>query len=191
MRSRKHKARAPILAAGGVVLRSSREPLIAVVMLRKYGHWVLPKGKINQDETALAAARREVLEEVGYRAYVHAFLGTIAYDVGQRTKVVQFWAMRAIGGPSRRLTPDVKAVEWLPLEDAIRRLTRSREQVFLRSIGRVAIKAIQRAARRERIPLQPTRHARSTQVVRTRAFGPGDQANREHATSRSRAVRAR
>jgi len=59
MQGRK-KARSPILAAGGVVLRSSREPLIAVVQLRKYNDWVLPKGKINDDESALAAARREV-----------------------------------------------------------------------------------------------------------------------------------
>jgi 8-oxo-dGTP diphosphatase len=112
---RRKKARSPILAAGGVVLRSSREPLIAIVQLRKYDDWVLPKGKINDDESALAAARREVLEEVGHKTYVHAFLGTIAYDVGERIKVVQFWAMRAVGGPARRLMPDVKAVEWLPL----------------------------------------------------------------------------
>ena len=112
MQGRK-KARSPILAAGGVVLRSSREPLIAVVQLRKYNDWVLPKGKINDDESALAAARREVLEEeVGHKTYVHAFLGTIAYDVGERIKVVQFWAMRAVGGPARRLMPDVKAVGW-------------------------------------------------------------------------------
>jgi 8-oxo-dGTP diphosphatase len=182
MRRRKHKARAPVLAAGGVVLRSSREPLIAVVLLRKYGHWVLPKGKINPNETALAAARREVLEEVGHRTYVHAFLGTIAYDIGERTKVVQFWAMQAIRGPARRLMPDVKAVEWLPLKEAIERLSRSREQVFLKSVGQIAIKAVQRA----RLAVQPARHVRNTQAVRTRAFGRVDRANRERATGRSR-----
>jgi 8-oxo-dGTP diphosphatase len=184
MQGRKHKARATIQAAGGVVLRGSREPLIAVVQLRKYRHWVLPKGKINQKESALAAARREVLEEVGHKAYVHAFLGTIAYDVGNRTKIVQFWAMRAVGGAARRLMPDVKAVEWLPLDEAIERLTRAREQVFLRSVGPVAIKAIQRA-NQGRMPAQSTRAARNVRGLGARMPRAGAQ------TMRARAARAR
>ena len=170
-------------------MRSTREPLIAVVRLRKYGHWVLPKGKINQDETALAAARREVREEVGHKAYVHAFLGTIAYDVGDKTKVVHFWAMRAIGGPARRLMADVKAVEWLPLEEAVERLTRAREQVFLRSVGPLAIKAIRRAAHRAGMPAQSARHARNAPAMRTRAAAPRKQARAR--TSGRRVVRAR
>ncbi len=181
MQGRK-KARSPILAAGGVVLRSSREPLIAVVQLRKYDDWVLPKGKINHDESALAAARREVLEEVGRKTYVHAFLGTIAYDVGERTKVVQFWAMRAVGGPARRLMPDVKAVEWLPLEQAIKRLSRSREQVFLRSVGPVAIKAVQRSTRRSEMITSATRYAHDARAFRGRAYARGEPAGRAHAT---------
>ena len=181
MQGRK-KARSPILAAGGVVLRSRREPLIAVVQLRKYDDWVLPKGKINDDESALAAARREVLEEVGRKTYVHAFLGTIAYDVGERTKVVQFWAMRAVGGPARRLMPDVKAVEWLPLEQAIKRLSRSREQVFLRSVGPVAIKAVQRSTRRSEMITSATRHAHDARAFRGRAYARGEPAGRAHAT---------
>jgi 8-oxo-dGTP diphosphatase len=182
MQGRKQKARASIMAAGGVVVRSSREPLIAIVQLRKYDDWVLPKGKINQDESALAAARREVLEEVGHKTYVHAFLGTIAYDVGEKIKIVQFWAMRAVGGPARRLMPDVKAVEWLPLEEAIERLSRSREQAFLRSVGPVAVKAVQRSARREEPAAHATRHARYTQPFHARAFGRGYQAARAQAT---------
>jgi 8-oxo-dGTP diphosphatase len=181
MQGRK-KARSPILAAGGVVLRSSREPLIAIVQLRKYNDWVLPKGKINDDESALAAARREVLEEVGHKTYVHAFLGTIAYDVGERIKVVQFWAMRAVGGPARRLMPDVKAVEWLPLDEAIKRLSRSREQVFLRSVGPVAIKAIQRSARRSQTIPPAMRYAHDLRAFRTRGYGRGEQASRAQAT---------
>jgi 8-oxo-dGTP diphosphatase len=165
-----------------VVLRSSREPLIAVVQLRKYDDWVLPKGKINDDESALAAARREVLEEVGRKTYVHAFLGTIAYDVGERTKVVQFWAMRAVGGPARRLMPDVKAVEWLPLEQAIKRLSRSREQVFLRSVGPVAIKAVQRSTRRSEMITSATRYAHDARAFRGRAYARGEPAGRAHAT---------
>jgi 8-oxo-dGTP diphosphatase len=38
-------ARVPVLAAGGIVLRRERTPLIAVVRLRKRNEWVLPKAR--------------------------------------------------------------------------------------------------------------------------------------------------
>jgi 8-oxo-dGTP diphosphatase len=146
-RDPREKPRAPILAAGGVVVRGS-EPLVAVVQLRKCDSWVLPKGKLNADESALAAARREVLEEVGFKVHIHEFLGTMSYDVGERVKVVQFWRMRAVGEPARRLTHDVKAVQWLPLPEAIDKLTRSREQTFLENVAPVVTKTFARTARK-------------------------------------------
>jgi 8-oxo-dGTP diphosphatase len=144
------KTRAPILAAGGIVMRGGPESLVAVVQLRKCNSWVLPKGKLDPDESALAAARREVLEEVGHKVHIHEFLGTISYDVGDRVKVVKFWRMRAIGGPARRSTRDVKAVQWLPFDQAIEKLTRSREQAFLESVAPLVMKALQSSARRMR-----------------------------------------
>ena len=59
------KSRAPVQAAGGIVVRRSPEPLIAIVRLRKNKAWVLPKGKLKPGEDALAAARREFEEETG------------------------------------------------------------------------------------------------------------------------------
>ena len=52
------KLRAPVLAAGGIVVREAPEQLIAVVRLRKDKSWVLPKGKLKPREDALAGARR-------------------------------------------------------------------------------------------------------------------------------------
>jgi len=144
------KAAEPIHAAGGIVIRGHREPLIAIVQLRKDDSWVLPKGKLNRNESARAAARREVLEEVGHKVYVHEILGTIAYDVGIRPKVVQFWRMQAIGHPAGQLMSDVKAVAWSKLADAIERLTHSREQVFLRNVGPGALEAAARSTRKGR-----------------------------------------
>src|ERR1700730_13861381 len=40
------KARAPILAAGGILLREGSRPRIAVVRLRRDKSWVMPKGKL-------------------------------------------------------------------------------------------------------------------------------------------------
>jgi 8-oxo-dGTP diphosphatase len=148
MKERKDKSRVPILAAGGIVLRNDRRPQFAIVQLRKWGAWGLPKGKLAASEDAIAAARREVLEETGHRVTVHEFLGTLAYETSGRAKVVQFWRMHAIGGPAGDLTRDVTAVDWLALEEAIDRLTHLRERMFLEQVGPIALKLAERSARR-------------------------------------------
>jgi 8-oxo-dGTP diphosphatase len=135
------KGRAPILAAGGIVVREAPEPLIAIVQLRKDRAWVLPKGKLKAQEDALAAARREVLEETGHAVSVHEFLGAMSHADGSKLKIVQFWRMRPVGGRARRLMRDVKAVQWLPLDQAVRTLTHAHEQAFLAHVGPIALEA--------------------------------------------------
>lgn len=139
-------ARAPVLAAGGIVLRRGSAPLIAVVRQRKRNEWVLPKGKLDDGETPKEAAQREVLEETGHDVAVHEFLGTLVYQSGGRSKVVHFWRMEAGGGPVRKLMNDVKAVDWLTLDDAIARLSRETERAFLDQVGPIALAAAGLAA---------------------------------------------
>jgi 8-oxo-dGTP diphosphatase len=134
-------ARAPVLAAGGIVLRRGAPPLVAVVRQRKRNEWVLPKGKLDNGETPKEAAHREVLEETGHDVAIHEFLGTLVYQSGGRTKAVHFWRMEADGGPVRKLMDDIKAVDWLTLDDAIARLSREYERTFLTQIGPIALAA--------------------------------------------------
>src|SRR5262245_29610912 len=138
------EAGAPILAAGGIVLTEGPRPRIAVVRLRRDKSWVLPKGKLYPGEHARVAARREVLEETGHEVSVHEFLGAMSYPVAGKIKIVQFWHMRAHGGPVRELMHDIKAVKWLPLKQAIDILTRAHEKVFLANVGPAALKAAKR-----------------------------------------------
>ncbi|MGX4769952.1 NUDIX hydrolase [Bradyrhizobium guangdongense] len=133
--------RTPVMAAGGIVLRRGEAPLIAVVRQRKRNEWVLPKGKLDEGETPKQAAHREVLEETGHDVAMHEFLGTLVYQSGGRSKVVHFWRMEAEGGPVRKLMSDIKAVDWLTLDDALARLSREYERAFLTQVGPIAIAA--------------------------------------------------
>jgi len=129
-------ARVPILAAGGIVMREGARPLIALVQRRKDDGWVLPKGKLKDDEDALAAAEREVIEETGHAVSVHEYIGAISYRTGgRRPKIVDFYRMQADAEPSRKPARDIRAVQWLPLDDAVAKLTLPLEQAFLRSVG--------------------------------------------------------
>ncbi|MDB5563989.1 MAG: hydrolase [Tardiphaga sp.] len=140
-------ARDIILAAGGIVVQRGGTPLFAVVCLRKRADWVLPKGKLDAGETPRAAAQREVLEETGHDASVEEFLGTLAYGAGERIKIVHYWRMEAGAEPVRKLMKDVTAVEWLPLDDALARLSRSHEQAFLAQVGPLVLASMEGRSR--------------------------------------------
>ena len=133
------KGHAPILAAGGIVLRGKSRPRIAIVRLRREKAWVLPKGKLMPREHPRDAAKREVLEETGCKVSVHEFLGSMSYAAEGKIKIVQFWLMRALERPACELMDDVKAVKWLPLKQAIATLSRPHEKVFLTHVGPIAL----------------------------------------------------
>jgi len=132
------------MAAGGIVMRREQPPLIAVVRLRKRDEWVLPKGKLDDGETPRAAARREVLEETGHNVTVHEFLGTLVYESGGRSKVVHYWRMEAGNTQTRELMNDIRAVDWLPLDEALARLSRGYERTFLENVGPLAVSVLSR-----------------------------------------------
>jgi len=143
-------AREPINAAGGIVMRGGARPRIAVVRRSKDDRWVLPRGKLKRDENPIAGAKREAVEETGHRVKVHEFLGAITYSARGRPKLVQFWRMHAAERPSYNVTEDITEVRWLPLGAAIRRLSFPLEKLFLRSIGRRALKRRHRRKVRRR-----------------------------------------
>jgi 8-oxo-dGTP diphosphatase len=166
-------AREQSMAAGGIVLRREQPPLVAVVRLRKRDEWVLPKGKLDDGETPRDAAKREVLEETGHNVTVHEFLGTLVVDTGTRAKVVHYWRMEASAAPTRPLMDDVRAVDWLPLDDAVARLSRSHEKTFLENVGPYALAGLIRrtkakpAAEEQAAPAKMT--ARSPAAARLAA----------------------
>src|SRR5229473_1843496 len=120
-------ARVPVLAAGGIVLRREKIPLIAVVRLRKRDEWVLPRGKLDDGETP-----RD-------------------YESGGRSKVVHYWRMETNGGQAYELMDDVRAVDWLPFDAAVERLSRTYERAFLANVGPLALEAAMLA----RVPRRP------------------------------------
>ena len=146
--------RAPILAAGGIVIRSDPKPRVAVVQRRRDKAWVLPKGKLKPNEKPIAAARREAMEETGCEVRVHEFLGLMSHSDDSGGKITQFWRMQAVGDPVGKLTRDIKAVEWLPLAAAVERLSLPHEQSFLRHVGPRALRrALRKAPIRRPMPV--------------------------------------
>ncbi|NLK72679.1 MAG: NUDIX hydrolase [Clostridiales bacterium] len=64
------------ISAGGIVVFGN-----AILLLRKYnGDWVLPKGRVEENEDIGHAAVREVQEESGVKAELIKYIGDIKYE---------------------------------------------------------------------------------------------------------------
>ena len=102
------------LAAGGVVWRDRGQGVELLLVHRpKYGDWTFPKGKLEQNESLVECARREVLEEAGVLPAIGCYLGHISYY--KRTgspKEVHYWAMRA-DGVSFVPSAEVDRIRWV------------------------------------------------------------------------------
>jgi 8-oxo-dGTP pyrophosphatase MutT (NUDIX family) len=104
--------------AGGVVFRESPSgPEYLIVEARRSpGTWVLPKGHIEDGETAEQAAVREVQEEAGSDALVLGRIGSIEFE----TVRVAFFLMRH----RRDVPPDERRrLKWCTCEEAQRRVS--------------------------------------------------------------------
>jgi len=129
-----------VLAAGGVLWRHDpSDPEVALVHRPKYDDWSLPKGKAKAGEHLLVTALREMTEETGYRPRIGPYLITLRYRVtsGGRSskKVVTYWSMRCAGG-SFRANSEVDQMQWLPLDEARRRLTAESDRAVLDTFTR-------------------------------------------------------
>lgn len=110
-----------IRAAGAVLWRGpfgGAELQVALVHRPRYDDWSLPKGKLDNGETPLAAAAREVAEETGHRAVFGRRLGQARYVVrsplARQTgpKVVDYWAARAVDGAFEP-NSEIDELRWL------------------------------------------------------------------------------
>jgi 8-oxo-dGTP diphosphatase len=126
-----------VRAAGGVVLREGGADELEVLLVHrpKYDDWTIPKGKLDEGESDVEAAIREVEEETGLRCEVGRELPSISYqDRNGRSKVVRYWEMTRSSG---RFAPshEVDDARWLPLSAAAGLLTYERDRAVLQAVG--------------------------------------------------------
>jgi 8-oxo-dGTP diphosphatase len=123
-----------VLAAGAVLWRPGyREsaPEIAVIHRPRYDDWSLPKGKVDPGETEPVTAVREVFEETGHHVELGRRIATVSYPIEQRTKKVQYWSARSLGG-SFAPNNEVDDLLWLAAPAAIKKVSYAYDRKVLR-----------------------------------------------------------
>ena len=132
-------ARKRVVSAGGVVLRGD-PPEVLVVSLKGGKVVTLPKGQVEPGERYPETAVREVREETRVEAAVLSPLGKVRYyftvkdgDVPVTvSKEVHYFLMAYRGGEPRPQLSEVEAAYFLPVAEALNRLSYPNEREMLR-----------------------------------------------------------
>ena len=172
-------------SAGGLVIDGIDRPrdeqvaaLIGRVDRRGRMLWSLPKGHIEQGETAEQTAIREVAEETGIHGSVLAALGRIDYwfvTDGRRVhKTVHHYLMRCSGGELSDDDVEVAEVAWVPIAELPSRLAYADER-RLAEVADELIDKLQTDGPAALPPLPPTSPRRRPQThSRTRNRRPDE-----------------
>ena len=100
--------------AGGVVFRRDKNNGIEILLIQDAkDRWTIPKGHIEEGETAQQTAQREIAEEAGLKdTEVFGWLGKIHFRYRRVDRLVlmttQIYLVRANGN-----TNDIKKEEWM------------------------------------------------------------------------------
>lgn len=137
----RHAPDTTVEAAGALVWRVRQERLqLALVHRPRYRDWSWPKGKLEDGETAVSAAVREVAEETGHDVVLGRRLPGLEYRISDgRLKRVHYWAAQVAGRPDgpallarppvpRASRDEVDAVRWVDADAARRKLTRPEDR---------------------------------------------------------------
>jgi len=97
-----------------------------VVMIRQYRHaaggfiWEIPAGTLNQDETPLACARRELVEETGFSAQIFQELGVIVPVPGYSDERIHLFLAKGLEPARQSLDRDeLLDVHPVPFDEAL------------------------------------------------------------------------
>ena len=115
-----------IVAAGSVVWRRNADDQIEVALIHrvKYQDWSFPKGKVEGEESLIACAFRETMEETGFDVRFGPIIGSISYSIGEVPKRVTYWSAKYLSQHGNPNPSEVDEVRWMTVKQAREFLTR-------------------------------------------------------------------
>lgn len=126
------------VSAGGLVFEDRPDGRWVVLISRRNAagqlQWTLPKGRLEEGEDLEQAAIREVEEETGLRSEITDKLGVVDYwfvwrpDEVRYHKYVHYFLMACLGGDTEAHDDEAEEVAWLPIAQALSRMTHSNER---------------------------------------------------------------
>ncbi len=133
-------------AAGGIVLINNKILLVKNKLSEEYkddyssGFWGYPKGHLNEKESPIKAAEREVFEETGFKV---TSIGTkpmaeSRYEVMKNGKAIQktvwFFEMKVIESYRKEPDQEIEEIAIVPYEEALGLLAYEEDKKILKYV---------------------------------------------------------
>ncbi len=119
-------------SCGCIIIENDKVLLIQQVK----GHWGFPKGHMEKGETEQQTAIREVKEETNINVKIISDKKyTMEYitNKGKQKNVILFLAKK-IGGEEKYQEDEVKAMEWLSFDEAIKTITHDNTRELFKDV---------------------------------------------------------
>jgi 8-oxo-dGTP pyrophosphatase MutT (NUDIX family) len=122
--------------AGGVVINSRGQVL---VVNQRDTSWSLPKGRIQEGEDVLTAARREIYEETGIRdlapvrelgSYQRFRIGKDGGEDETELKTISMFLFKTTESALSPTDDDIPEARWVDMEDVAGLLTHPKDKEF-------------------------------------------------------------
>lgn len=119
-------------SCGAVVLDGEK----VLVLQQTAGHWGFPKGHVEENETEIETAKREIKEETGIEVDINSqYRYTEKYSPAEGIeKEVIYFIANKLGGEIKPQEEEVIQIEWLGFEDALNRLTYQNSKEILKKV---------------------------------------------------------
>ncbi|MCX7846333.1 MAG: NUDIX hydrolase [Dictyoglomaceae bacterium] len=130
------------ISAGGVVFYKNK----VLILQRKNGNWVLPKGHVEDNENIEETAIREVEEESGIKVEIIDYIGEIEYHASatefhpEEEKKVIWFLMSALSTNIKVEEKIFAQGKFLKVKDAINILTFPLEKEILKKANDLVLK---------------------------------------------------
>lgn len=112
--------------AGGIVFRRNKDDEVEILLIQDAkDRWTIPKGHIEEGETAQQTAKREIGEEAGLtNTEVHGWLGKIHFRYRRVDKLVlmttQIYLVKALGDTNAIQKEEwMNGIKWFKFADAL------------------------------------------------------------------------
>ncbi|MEP6710353.1 MAG: NUDIX domain-containing protein, partial [Candidatus Saccharibacteria bacterium] len=130
--------------AGGIVFRRNEKKEVEILLIQDAkDRWTIPKGHIEEGETAQQTAKREIGEEAGLtNTEVHGWLGKIHFRYRRVDKLVlmttQIYLVKALGDTNAIQKEEwMNGIQWFSFHDAL-------DAIEYEDIGKLMLLAMKR-----------------------------------------------
>lgn len=117
-------------SCGAIVLDGGK----ILVIQQAEGHWGFPKGHVEEGETEVQTAIREIKEETNYDVEInedYRYVETYSPKEGIEKDVV-FFVAKKVAGDMRPQEEEVQNILWLTYEETLERLTYDNSKEILK-----------------------------------------------------------